>query len=394
MTSKLKFLFGSYIVVSVALFLYSFTQVDLSLTLSEASWWQIVQKFFQQIGYFNRPLSTLLYLILIFLFFIFYSLFIKLAQKNQINTEKLWVLILMVTGILTFSYNAFSYDLFNYIFDAKIITFYNQTPYAHKALDYVGDPMLTFMRWTHRIYPYGPIWLFLTAPLSYLGFNLFLPTFFLFKIFNSLYFLGTAFFIQKILQKTKRNESLGLILFALNPLVIIESLISSHNDTAMMFFAILSIYLLFQHKKTLSIVSLLLSVGVKFATIFLLPSYLYYFFRNKFKNFTNEKFIELNFILMFLALIAVILRTNFQPWYLLYIIPLASLLPGKNYAVAGSIILPFFALLEYIPYLYKGDWNDPIPQVLMGITMFGAFTYIVYIALSFRYDKLSLQGGK
>ena len=123
-----------------------------------------MQKFFQQIGYFNRPLSAVLYSVIVISMFTFYILFLKLARVNLINKKQLWILILITTAILTFSYNAFSYDLFNYIFDAKIVTFYQQNPYIHKALDYLGDPMLSFMHWTHRYYPYGPIWLALTIP--------------------------------------------------------------------------------------------------------------------------------------------------------------------------------------------------------------------------------------
>ena len=41
-----------YLLTIVGLFFYSFTQVDLNLTLSEWSVWQVIQKYFQHIGYF------------------------------------------------------------------------------------------------------------------------------------------------------------------------------------------------------------------------------------------------------------------------------------------------------------------------------------------------------
>ena len=91
--------------------------------------------------------------------FIYYFYFLYAVYKKKINKKIIRNLIVITSIGLGFSYVAFSYDLFNYIFDAKIITFYHQNPYFHKALDYPGDPMLSFMRWTHRVYPYGPIWL-------------------------------------------------------------------------------------------------------------------------------------------------------------------------------------------------------------------------------------------
>ena len=234
--SNVKLLGSGYLILVIGLFLYSFTQVDLSLTLSQWSVWQIIQKFFQHIGYFQRPLSTVLYIILIFLLYLFYFAFLYLAKVGKIRgIREIWTLIIVTTIILTFSYNAFSYDLFNYIFDAKIVTYYHQNPYVHKALDFPNDPMLSFMHWTHRTYPYGPSWLILTVPLSFLV-NFFLPTFFMFKTLISLSFLGTAFFVSKILNKIyPQNEVFGLVFFALNPLVIVESLVSSHNDVVMMF---------------------------------------------------------------------------------------------------------------------------------------------------------------
>lgn len=153
---KVKLVLYGYFLVIISLFLYSFTQVDLGLTLTRLSIWQEAQRFFQHIGYFQRPLSAELYIGILTLLFVFYFFFLSFVKKNLISKKQLWTVIIATATLLTFSYNAFSHDLFNYIFDAKIVTYYNQNPYLHKALDYAGEPMLAFMHWTHRTYPYGP----------------------------------------------------------------------------------------------------------------------------------------------------------------------------------------------------------------------------------------------
>src|SRR5260221_5451039 len=158
--------FSLYFLVILGLFFYSYTQVDLSLTLSRISIWQTIEKSFQYIGYFNRPLSTYLYLGILLLLFGFYIYFLKLVNKQKVKRKEVWLIIITLSVILTFSYNAFSYDLFNNIFDAKILTHYQLNPYSFKALDFPHDPMLSFMHWTQRTYPYGPIWLFFSIPLS------------------------------------------------------------------------------------------------------------------------------------------------------------------------------------------------------------------------------------
>jgi len=368
-----KLLGFGYLLTIVGLFFYSFTQVDLSLTLSQWSVWQVVQRFFQHIGYFNRPLSTIFYILLLILLFIFYGLFLFLSSKNKIKKRQIWFLIIASAVILSFSYNAFSYDLFNYIFDAKIVTYYHQNPYIHKALDYQGDPMLTFMHWTHRYYPYGPFWLVLTVPLSFIGSNFFLPTFFLFKFLVSISYLGTAYFISKILKKiSPKDEIFGLIFFALNPLVVIEGLVSAHNEIPMMFFALFSLFLFLSNKYFYSLILIFLSIGIKFATVFVFPVYvLSYFMQKNKKTISAEMIFSLITFLMFVSVVIASIRTNFQPWYLLLVIPSAALIGRKYYIFIPAIILSLFALLQYIPFLLRGDWNYPVPVILFWLTAGG-----------------------
>lgn len=358
-----------YLISIVGLFFYSFTQVDLSLTLSQWSIWQVFEKSFQHIGYFQRPLSSLLFVSIVLLLFIFYLSILRLVHKKKISKETIWFIIISTTVLLTFSYNAFSYDLFNYIFDAKIVTNYHQNPYVYRALDFPGDPMLSFMHWTHRLFPYGPTWLALTIPLS-IGLEFFLPTFFLFKTLVSLSFLGTVFLIGKILQKTSLgNEVFGIAFFALNPLVVIESLVSSHNDMVMMFFAVWAVYLLMNKKYIRSIILLGLSIGVKFATLFIAPIFLlvYFFARRKIK-LNWEVLFSIAAILMILPIVLASYRTNFQPWYLLNILPFASLVARKYYFFIPSVIISFVSILQYLPFLYLGNWDNPVPSILFWMT--------------------------
>ena len=392
--SIFNFLSVGYLITIIFLFLYSFTQVDLNLTLSQWSVWLVFEKFFQQIGYFNRPMSGFFYIIIIFLLFIFYFVFLYLASKNKIKKNQAWTLTIISTLILSFSYNAFSYDLFNYIFDAKIITHYGLNPYAHKALDFSNDPMINFMRWTHRTYPYGPFWLVLTVPMSFLGFNFFLPTFFLFKFLISASFLGTAFYISKILKKINpKSELFGLSLFVFNPLIIIEGLVSSHNELPMVFFAVLSLYLLIKKKHVISFFSLLFSIGIKFATVFLLPIHIYALLKIRDKTDFGKLY---NLIVPFMTipLIFVTIRTNFQPWYLLYIVSFTPFLKNKYHAFIISSIFPFFALLEYLPFILRGDWNFPVPDILLSLTFLGGFLTILLLVWKPFIVKLFASNNK
>ena len=364
----------SFPLIIIFLFFYSFTQVDLSLTLSQVSIWQTVQKSFQEIGYFNRPLSTALFVLVLAALFAYYIYFLILAYRKKLKIKDIGIIICFTAVILAFSYNAFSYDLFNYIFDGKIITYYHQNPYFHKALDYPNDPMLSFMHWTHRLYPYGPFWLVLTTPLSLIGMNIFLLTFFLFKFLAAGFYLGSVYLIYKINKKINSGwEIFNTILFALNPLVIIESLVSAHNDIAMVFFALLGVYLYVEKNKLLGIFSIFLSAMIKIPTAVLLLPLLINALPFKKYHLNNEKLTWSFVILSIAGVLYSMTKLEIQPWYFLWVIPFIALLKPNRIVLAASIGFSLGLVLRYVPYLYYGSWDGfalPLRNALTLLCLF------------------------
>ena len=387
-----KIIFPLWVLGGLALLLYSFTQVDLSLTLSQASFLQQVQKSFQYIGWFNRPLSTYLYIGIVSYLLILFIATLLLVSKNKISKKSLWIIIISLAVILIPSYNAFSYDLFNYIFDARIVTFYHLNPYELKALDFPNDAMLSFMRSTHRVYPYGPGWLFITVPIAFITNEIFALTLILFKALSAVSYLGTVYFLYKLVGLLKiKNINLTVAFFALNPLVVIEALVSSHNEIVMMFFAVVSFYFLFRKKYAFSISSIILSIGVKYATAFMIPIYLFKIFV---KKISDKKLIELT---AFFSILAVVLTSiasgqnknpEFQPWYLLLAAPFVPLLENK-FIKFVFVAVCFVSLLSYLPLLYNGEWlTDMVgfknTLLLVGVIAGG----VSYVAFRFFPNKL------
>src|SRR5258708_36906519 len=91
----------------------------------------------------------------------------------------------------------------------------------------------------------------------FFGFGNFLLTLFGFKLIASISYLAMSFLILKI-----TKNPLSAAIFALNPLVIMESLVSGHNDIFMMFFALLSLYLLSKVEKIKASLYFLFSIFV------------------------------------------------------------------------------------------------------------------------------------
>lgn len=385
-----------YCLVGFLLFLYSFTQIDLGLTLTRLSIWANIQKSFQYIGYFNRPLSTELYLALIVLLFVYYIFFLVLTHKKKLDQRTFWLLLLSVTVFLAVSYNAFSYDLFNYIFDAKILSFYHLNPYQYKALDFPNDPMLGFMHWTQRTYPYGPVWLAITAPLYLLGFSYLLPTEIIFKLLMAGSFIGSVYYTGEILKKIVPKYALfGMVFLGFNPLLLIEAVVSAHNDIVMMFFAIIAVYFLIEKRLNISLAFMVFSIGTKFATGVILPVYLYqWFMQKRGKGLPWNTFFLICTGFLIIAVILASLRTNFQPWYLIFFLTFASFLSYRYYILIPSVIVSFFALLNYVPFLYLGNWDNPVPQILAGINTSGVvlaiLVTVIYWFISARKRKHSV----
>ncbi len=376
-----KFITITFLLTLLLLVVYSYTQVDLNLTLSANSYYQNLQKILTQIGYFNRPFSSLIYLVLLSSLFIHYLFFLKTIRRNLIKKSYLIKLIAFSVVILFFAYPAFSHDIFNYIFDARIIGQYGLNPYEYKALDFPDDTWTRFMRWTHRTYPYGPLWIVLTLPFYFIGFGKFVFTLLSFKLLFTLSFVGVSFFIYKIMTAINKNQALfSLAWFALNPLVLIESLVSPHNEIVMLLFILLSLYLVLQKKFVSGVISMVASGGIKFLSWTYIPV----LFLIK-KNSTQiEKYIKILIALTAILLIPVVLQREIYPWYLIPIIGLAALLTKSHLLKAMIMGLCLGTLLRYVPYLYTGEYSKYLSMWQNVLTLIPVIFLLAIYLLTYK----------
>jgi len=373
-----RFLAIVYGIAAIFIFLYSYTQVDLGLTLSRVSIWQSIQKWFQYIGYFERPLSTVLFLAILVLFFILYGVVLRNVRKKQLNKRDLWIIIGVVSVITCFSYPAFSYDFFNYLFTAKTVLLYHQNPFIVTPLQFTGvEPWLSFMHWTQLSTAYTPLWILYTLPAYILGFGYFLFLMWSLKIFIAVAYIFAALGIGKILEKDqKENALLGIAVFALNPLIIIECLVSPHNDIVMMALVIWSIVAFQNGKRWMSWFLLSASIAMKLMTFFLIPAFFVKWNR------------KISLGLMTLGFIAVLFQRDVLSWYWVWMVPFIALIPDYQEIVIVSTGVSLGLLLRYAPFLYFGNWNAPVPTIEAwgtGIPITIAIGIVCFIYLRKRY---------
>jgi len=348
---KFRLLFFLYILLFIALTVFSYGFVDANFLLKTSN-------FLYDLVHQKRLLATIIYVISVFCLFGLYACVLQQVKRKKLSVNQIWWLIFVAAGILFFSFPAFSYDIFNYMATAKVTFFYKENPYIVMPIEFVGEPMLEFMHAANKTALYGPFWILLTVIPYLVGGGNILLSVFTFKAFVIGFYLGLAWLIWRI---SKKN-TYSLAFFALNPLVIIETLVSSHNDVVMMFFVLLGFYLLFQKRKILSFALLLASAGIKYATIVLFPIFA---FSSRFKR---EKLVTLSCWALFFVFLLSPLREEIYSWYMIWIIALVALITQNRLLYWLTVSFSFGLLLRFAPFLATGSWGGSTPMIKTLVT--------------------------
>lgn len=181
---------------------------------------------------------------------------------------------------LLFSYNALSHDMFNYLFNAKMVVVYQTNPHIQVALDFAQDEWTRFMHNTHTPAPYWYGWTGISLIPFSLGVGKFTLSWWLFRLFSVLSWVGLWWSWRKWGQwRGQLVATNWMLAIALLPLVLIEIIANGHNDLWMMVPAILSLGMVLYRRlswSTLlgSIALLVFSLSIKFATAVLIPLWL------------------------------------------------------------------------------------------------------------------------
>ncbi len=387
----MKLVILSYLLTIFALSIYSYALIDPNITFFQHPLWVAFRDPLVQFGYYYREWSWLCYFLLVVLLFIFSYYCIKRYKKiNPISVA------FIIGVMLLISYPFLSHDFFNYMFDAKILTYYGKNPYLFKALDFPYDKWIRFMHWTHRSYPYGPVFLILTLIPSLLGFGKFALTFILFKGMYIMFYLACVLLLNRLNRK-------WAIFFATHPLIIMEGLISSHNDFIALALGIIGVYFLFTQKHKWGRIFFLGSVGIKFMSVpifflrapaprrflSLLKSFAQSIFSHSYKKRVLDKLRNNQNILLFALQIVVILvfslHSTIQPWYFL---SLFVFIPFVFDLLSKLWIFFFGLLISYYPYVRLGGWGslDNVDLKNQIIFIF-AVTNIIYLLILSRSRK-------
>lgn len=405
-------IFTGYYLAVLAYILWSYSLTDPNLVLTSFQpYWQAQQWLWQHV--WQQPLVlSLSYIVIILLWFAsYFGLFAHQSSDAKKHVPSFsWTTVVLVSIGLVFAHNALSHDIFNYIFNAKMVVHYRVDPHVHTALEFPNDLWTRFMHNTHTPAPYGYGW----TALSLLPFTIsqfsFTLSWLVFKLFNliALWLLWQSIVAlnKRALFVTSSELNRGLLVVFANPLFLIEVLGNGHNDLWMMVPTLTAfmVMLQFQHDKKpwqfmASLLLFIFSLTTKLATLTLAPILLLIaclpllarilpYVPKKQQLSRYVAWFKNNWPLLASIFLFIPLVTDrsqqFHPWYLIWALVWLPLIRNTGWKKL-MIVFSISSMLRYIPWLLAGGYS---PQVLLQQKIITWGIPFAWLIMRYIYAKI------
>lgn len=148
----------------------------------------------------------------------------------------IWIGAILAGIMYVLTPSALSHDAVVYAGYGRIIVTYHANPYYTPLATFPHDPLFQLDDWRDAVAAYGPLWLIVCALSTLVAGSSILHYIFFYRILGLLAHLVNIWLVTAILRKTKRSPRivlLGTLLYAWNPLVLLESGLGGHNDIVM-----------------------------------------------------------------------------------------------------------------------------------------------------------------
>ena len=169
----------------------------------------------------------------------------------------------------------FSTDIFAYAMYGRAMSVHGGNPYAEAMPFPDTDPFYVQFGEVYLPSWYGPVWTFISAGATWLTGENLGATVLAFRLIAICCALAASGFIWSCLRKySPENAARGLVLFLWNPLLVMETGLSGHNDPVMLALVVLGVWLHLRGHKACAVIALTLSALVKCLTGMLIPLYM------------------------------------------------------------------------------------------------------------------------
>lgn len=199
-------------------------------------------------------------------------------DPSKSNFLRKWILGFgMLCGLILIGlYPITALDVVLYVVRARLWTLYNASPMIALPMNFPQDPFITLAgEYAKQPSPYGPLWeLVAQIPLQ-LGITGIAGGVIAMKVISLLSYVGTGILIgwhaQQDSSKYNVSSLTALTFFALNPLVLMQTIGNGHNDMLMLFLMTLGLVLWQRGQWTWATLALTLAVLIKVTALILLP---------------------------------------------------------------------------------------------------------------------------
>lgn len=376
-------LFIGFILLLVSLVIYSYGFVDLNLHLTDSRLFAGLQAPLSDLVYRNMPWAGAIFTVLVLGLYGVYGTLLQgtPALVRRFIPFRIPVFFVLLSTLLLFSFPAFTYDLFNYMTTASVTYTHRENPYVIKPVDIPNEPGLAYTRAANKVALYGPTWLLLTWVPHVLGAGNVWQTIVMFKLLIAVFYGIMLYVIYKATKNWK-----NVFFFGLNPLILIEVLVSGHNDIVMMVLALLSLGIGMPVFKNfwLRIAAWFASLGVKGATVVLLPFVLR-------PPGDPQKLFRIAYWLMFAVFVFVApLREELYPWYAVWFLTFAAFMPieKRSFIHGFSVALCLGLTFRHLPYIVTREYGGPGPMLRLLSTTVPPAMYILWYIKRFGFGKL------
>lgn len=219
-----------------------------------------------------------------------YALRRAFHASKKIHITSRWLLLPLlgatIFGVtLLFLPALFSNEIYSYIFSGRMLTIYHVDPMSIHPAQIPQDPFFAWISQPSVPNFYGPLWMIIASLLVKVS-NSAIVTLLLFKILALLFHLINCVLIWAIVGKLAFSRRLfGTLLYAWNPLVLIELAGNGHNDGMLMCLLLLATWLYVQQKRGWyevgAVVILGLAMSVNVVGILFVPLFIWFSMRRE-----------------------------------------------------------------------------------------------------------------
>lgn len=201
------------------------------------------------------------------------------ATKNRLGLDRSLSVIFFFAALfhllMLLTPTMLSTDLFDYIRHGRIFAIYGENPMIVPATFFNQDPFFDLGGWVGTGSVYGPLHVYITGALAWIGGDSFAPTFLLFRGFFVTVNMVNLVLIWRIARRLKPGlEKKALLFYGWNPFVLILVVSNAHNDILMLAFVLAGFLMYMDRRLLLGALFITLAILVKFIALPILLVYI------------------------------------------------------------------------------------------------------------------------